>query len=230
MEENQNEEGGKKPNARPLIPASDMDFGTVANDAIMQWKVENWLTLQYTTQDEAQQKVDLYNTIIGNRTDDGGGRPQVTAALKKMNAEIDGAIKYVKGYLTEVHGEEGKAVVQSYYAAFGIVKKGNAFEIPADASNRKIALGLMVKGINDNSFQDKKYGLTYWTNIKNRYDELVKSSRDLDGGISDNVGKKNELREWLHGVLISVATVIEGNFPKTYQEQLRKWGFQKEKY
>jgi hypothetical protein len=99
-----------------------------------------------------------------------------------------------------------------------------------DASNRKIALGLMVKGMNDNNFQDKKYGLTYWTDIKNRYDALVKSSRDLDGGISDTVGKKNELREWLHGVLISIATVIEGNFPKTYQEQLRKWGFQKEKY
>ena len=230
MEENQNEGGGKKPNAKPLIPASDMDFGTVANDAITQWKVENWLTLQYTTQDEAQQKVDLYNTIIGNRKDDGGGRPQVTAALKTVNAEIDGSLKYVKGYLTEVHGEVGKAVVQSYYAAFGMVKKNEAFIIPADASNRKVALELMIKGIKDNNFQDKKYGLAYWTDIKSRHDALVKSSRDLDGGISDNVGKKNELREWLHGVLISLAIVIEGNFPKTYAEQLRKWGFQKEKY
>ena len=161
MEENQNEGGGKKPNAKPLIPAGDMDFGTVANDAVTQWKVDNWLTLQYTTQAEAQEKVDLYNAIIGNRKADGGDRPQYTAALKTINDTIDGSIKYIKGYLQEEHGEEGKAVVQSYYPAFGMVKKNDAFIIPADASSRKIALGLMVTAIKDYNFEDKKYGLTY---------------------------------------------------------------------
>ena len=230
MEENQNEGGGKKPNAKPLIPAGDMDFGTVANDAVTQWKVDNWLTLQYTTQAEAQEKVDLYNAIIGNRKADGGDRPQYTAALKTINDTIDGSIKYIKGYLQEEHGEEGKAVVQSYYPAFGMVKKNDAFIIPADASSRKIALGLMVTAIKDYNFEDKKYGLTYWTDIQTRYETLVQTTRTLDGTISYNVGEKNELKEWIHGVLISLSNVLEGNFPKPYHEHLRKWGFQKEKY
>ena len=72
MEENQNETGKVKPNSKSNIPAGDMDFGTVANDAVAMWKVENWLTLQYITQAEAQGKVDLFNTIIGNRKNDGG--------------------------------------------------------------------------------------------------------------------------------------------------------------
>jgi hypothetical protein len=230
MEENQNGEGKVKPKATPLIPAGDLDFGTVANDAITKWKAEPWLTLQYISQGDAQQKVDLFNEIIGNRKEDGSDRPQVTVALKTVNEEIDGSLKYVKGYLSEEHGEEGKAVVQSYYPAFGILKKGNTFEIPTDASNRAKALDLMLKGIKDNQFENKKYGLAFWTDIKTRYDALVKLSRDLDGGISDYVGEKNLLKEELHEILISLSIVLEGNFPKTYREQLRKWGFQKEKY
>ena len=230
MEENQNEGGGKKPTSRSNIPTGDMDFGTVANDAVSMWKTENWLTLKYITQAEAQGKVNLYNSIIDNRKDDGGDRPQYTVALKTVNGEIDGSIKYIKGYLQEEHGEEGKVVVQSYYPAFGIVKVGDAFEIPKDASSRKVALGLMLTAIKDNNFEDRKYGSVYWTDLKDRYDNLVQTSRTLDGTISDNVGDKNVLKEELHEVLISLINVITGNYPKTYHEQLRKWGFQKEKY
>ena len=230
MEENQNEGGGKKPNSRSNIPTGDMDFGTVANDAIAMWKTENWLTLKYITQAQAQEKVNMYNSIIDNRKDDGGDRPQYTVALKSINSEIDASIKYIKGYLQEEHGEEGKAVVQSYYPAFGIVKVRDAFEIPKDASRRKVALGLMLTAIKNNNFEDRKYGSVYWTDLKDRYDNLVQTSRTLDGTISDNVGDKNVLKEELHEVLISLINVITGNYPKTYHEQLRKWGFQKEKY
>jgi hypothetical protein len=98
-----------------------------------------------------------------------------------------------------------------------------------DASSRKIALGLMVTAIKTNNFQYKKYGFAYWTDIQTRYEALVQTTRTLDGTISDNVGEKNELKEWIRGVLISLSNVLEGNFPNTYHEQLRKWGFQKEK-
>ena len=45
-----------------------------------------------------------------------------------------------------------------------------------------------------------------------------------------NVGQKNELKEEINEFLVSLINVITGNFPKTYHEQLRRWGFQKEKY
>ncbi len=99
-----------------------------------------------------------------------------------------------------------------------------------NASSRKIALGLMITAIKANNFDDKKYGLAFWTDIQSRYDELVQTTRTLDGTISDNVGQKNELKEEINEVLVSLINVLTGNFPKTHQEQLRKWGFQKEKY
>lgn len=88
----------------------------------------------------------------------------------------------------------------------------------------------MFTAIRDNHFEDRKYELAFWTDIKTRYDALVLTSRALDGGISDKVGDKNVLKEELHEILKSITNVLEGNFPKTYHEQLRKWGFQKEKY
>ena len=88
----------------------------------------------------------------------------------------------------------------------------------------------MLTAIKNNNFEDRKYGSVYWTDLKDRYDNLVQTSRTLDGTISDNVGDKNVLKEELHEVLISLINVITGNYPKTYHEQLRKWGFQKEKY
>jgi hypothetical protein len=35
-----------------------------------------------------------------------------------------------------------------------------------DASSRKIALDLMLTGIKNNKFDDRKYGLAFWTDIK----------------------------------------------------------------
>lgn len=94
----------------------------------------------------------------------------------------------------------------------------------------KIALGLLITSIKDNNFDDKKYGLEYWTDIQSRYDALVQTTRTLDGTMFGNVGQKNELKEEINEFLVSLINVITGNFPKTYHEQLRRWGFQKEKY
>lgn len=230
MEEFIIDENEDKSTATRLLPYADMDFATVATDAITFWKEQNWLTLQYTTQAIAEQKLNLFVEIVSTRKEDGGTRPQVTQALKTINAKINRSIKHIKGYIAEEHSEEEKIVVQSYYPAFGIVKKGASFAIPKDASKRKSALKLMLKGITANAFEDKKYGLAFWTDIKVKYDELVENARALDGAISDNVGEKNELKEWLTGVLVSINYALKANFPNTHHEQLRKWGFQKEKY
>lgn len=230
MIEEQNNGGKGKSNTKPNIPKADTDFGTVADEAAKMWKINPWLTLQYIIQPLFKEKVDLYNELIGNKKNEGGDRPKYTVALQTINKEIDSSIKYIKGYLSEEHGEEGKEVVQSYYPSFGIVQKGESFEIPMDASNRKIALELMLKAIKANNFEDRKYGLAFWTDIKTRYDAIVKTSRALDGGISDKVGDKNKLKAEIKEILLSLIDVIKGNFPKTYHQQLRKWGFQKEKY
>jgi hypothetical protein len=230
MAENQNDGGKGKPNSKSNIPRSDTDFGTVAEDVVKSWKLNPFLTLEYTTLTIVEEKVELFNLLVGNRRKEGGNRPQYTFALKTINSEIDGSIKYIKSYLSEEHGEQGKDVVQSYYPSFGIVQKGDSFEIPKDASNRKIALDLMIQAITANHYEDKKYGLAYWTNLKTRYVAVVKASRGIDGGISDKVGNKNVLKKEIKEVLLSIIYILKGNFPKTYHEQLRKWSFQKEKY
>jgi hypothetical protein len=69
----------------------------------------------------------------------------------------------------------------------------------------------------------------YWTDIQSRFDELIQTTRTLDDTISDNVGQINELKEEINEVLVSRINVITGTFAKMYQEQLHRWGFQKEK-
>lgn len=88
----------------------------------------------------------------------------------------------------------------------------------------------MVGAIKDNGFQDEEYGLKYWETMLSDYDALVKQSTTIDGEISAKVGAKNVSKKDLTDGLRAIAGIIRYNHPKTYKQELRDWGFQKEKY
>ena len=62
------------------------------------------------------------------------------------------------------------------------------------------------------------------------YEALVNQSNAVDGEISVNVGDKNVLKKDLKKALSALVGVIKSNYPDTYKQELRDWGFQKEKY
>lgn len=217
----------KKTNKKSSIPLADSDFGKVATAVSTAWTANPWLTLLWLKPEDFDLAAKSYNAALSARQSSGGTRPQITRALKGVNKEMDSSIAFVKGYLAEKYGKDNAI---GYYPAFGIDYIDGKYIFPVDQSNREDALKLMLEGIEVNDFSSKMYGLSYWTTIKGKYDELVAQARALDGGISQKVGDKNELKNTIKKGMNAIIKVLEGNYPDTYKQELRFWGFQKDKY
>ena len=220
-------EGNGKPNSKRTVPVADIDFGTLATNVATKWNATPGISLVWTTASEFLTQATAYNTELSLRMQVGGGRPQITKALKVLDATMDDALLYVKGYIVDTYKKE---VAASYYHAFGIEHKKDKYLFPTDRNSRLASLELMLKGLADNGFNDKEFGKDFWTNIKIQYEGLVNQASTTDGVISTKVSTKNTFKTSLKKALNSLILVIKGNYPDTYKAELRTWGFQKEKY
>ena len=209
------------------VPAADIDFGVVVKSVSGKWTANPWLTLLWTTAPEFALNSLNYQTTLDTRLETGATRPQITQAIKVQDDKIDYGLAYVKGYLIEKYGKE---VAKSYYASFGIQHKYDAYIIPKDQNRRLAALTLMVAAIVVHGFALKEYGTSYWNAIKTEYDSLLGSAITTDGDVSADVGNKNILKKELKKGLNSIIYAIKSNYPDNYKQELRNWGFQKEKY
>ena len=116
------------------------------------------------------------------------------------------------------------------YATFGIQSKGGHYNLPDDIDGRAAALGTLLTAIRDNGLDDKEYGRAFWDDIKARFDELASQTTSLSSTISVKVGDKKELKKELLLALNSLIKAVQANYPHTWKEELRAWGFQKERY
>jgi hypothetical protein len=209
------------------VPVADLDFSNVVGKVSTKWNTAPWLTLQWLTVSEFETKTNTYQATLTTRIQTGNNRPQITKALKNINKEIDNKLANVKGYIADKYGKENAV---SYYASFGIEFSNKTYHFPIDQNSRSEALELMVNAIATNGFNDKTYGTAFWTNIKTQFDNLLQLASDTDGTVSNKVGDKNALKKELKKALNAIVLVIKGNYPDTYKQELRTWGFQKEKY
>ena len=209
------------------VPISDVDFGNVINTVSVKWAASPWLTLQWLTSANFATKATTYQTTLSARQQTGSTRSQTTQALKIMDKTIDEAVSYVKVYIVDKYKKES---AQSYYAAFGIVKANDRYTLPIDQNNRSAALTLMINAIAINDFGTKEYGTDFWTDMKAQYDVLLTIATTTDSQVASKVGDKNILKKELKKGLNSIIIAIKANYPDNYKEELRNWGFQKEKY
>lgn len=209
------------------VPVADLDFATVVGKVSTKWNASPWLTLQWTNVSEFETKTTTYQATLTTRIQTGNNRPQITKALQNINKEIDNKLANVKGYIADKYGKENAV---SYYVSFGIEFSNKTYRFPIDQNNRSEALALMVNSISANGFDDKTYGKDYWLDIQSQFNELLVSASNTDSTVSNKVGDKNTLKKELKRALNSIVLVIKGNYPDTYKQELRTWGFQKEKY
>lgn len=213
--------------SKGTVPVADVDFGNVATNVAAKWNATPGISLGWTTASEFATQAAAYNTQLSQRNQVGGGRPQITRALKKSVRIMDDALAYVKGYIIDKYKKDAAS---SYYPAFGIEHKNDKYVLPRDRNKRLASLELMLQGLLDNGFGAKEYGTAFWTDIKMQYASLVSQASFTDGIISSRVSSKNTLKASLKKTLNSLITVIKANYPDTYKAELRTWGFQKEKY
>lgn len=209
------------------LPAKDLELGAIATLASAKWTVSTWLTLLWLTPAEFATLVVNYKAALTIRNISGGTKKGVVQSMKLINKEIDDAMVYVKGYILEIFKKDR---AKSMYATFGIQSKDGHYNLPDDIDGRAAALGTLLTAIRDNGLDDKEYGRAFWDDIKARFDELASQTTSLSSTISVKVGDKKELKKELLLALNSLIKAIQANYPHTWKEELRAWGFQKERY
>lgn len=209
------------------LPAKELELGAIATLASAKWTVSTWLTLLWLTPVQFATLVVNYKAALTIRNISGGTKKGVVQSMKLINKEIDDAMVYVKGYILEIFKKDR---AKSMYATFGIQSKGGHYNLPDDIDGRAAALGTLLTAIRDNGLDDKEYGRAFWDDIKARFDELASQTTSLSSTISVKVGDKKELKKELLLALNSLIKAIQANYPHTWKEELRAWGFQKERY
>lgn len=227
METNANNFKNEKPSKTRNVPVADINFGNVITTVSEKWAASSWLALKWLTVAQFQADATSYNNTLSIRLSKGATRPQITQTLDALEKTMDTHLSYVKGYITEKYKKENSA---SYFAAFGIEHKGNRYLLPADKNKRVEALKLMISALTEHGFEEKEFGLAFWTSLQQQYSVLVKESTTTDGQVSVKVGDKNILKKNLNKGLNAIIHTIKANYPDTYKQELRDWGFQKEKY
>ena len=209
------------------LPAKELELGAIATLASAKWTVSTWLTLLWLTPAQFATLVVNYKAALTIRYISGGTKKGVVQSMKLINKEIDDAMVYVKGYILEIFKKDR---AKSMYATFGIQSKDGHYNLPDDIDGRAAALGTLLTAIRDNGLDDKEYGRAFWDDIKARFDELASQTTSLSSTISVKVGDKKELKKELLLALNSLIKAVQANYPHTWKEELRAWGFQKERY
>jgi hypothetical protein len=210
-----------------LLPRKDADLDTLATAVAAKWKTLPQLTLLWTTQAIFEGMASNYNTTLSARLKAGGNRPSKTVTLKSVNASIDNAVKIVRGYIVKKYETEAAAIPQ--YARFGITKP-NGYMMAKDNDDRKKALQLMKAAIVEDGFATEKYGTAFWDATIADFEAAVSASATVAKTISTEVDKKDVLRADIEAHLDAIIHLVKANYPKTWESELRAWGFLKGNY
>ena len=208
-------------------PASDLDIKDLAQTIASSWKLNPALTLVWTDATTFDNTALLFGNSLGQRMVTGGGRAVVTNDLKNLDATINKHVDYLKDYLKEKYGKENYA---SHFQQFGIVLKGTTYTFPADRNKRNEALKQTLLALQATHLQDRTYGLVFWQQLSEQYDAALNLSISTDGSVAGLVKTKNEHKQHIVKTLNALIHILKGNYPDTYPNVMRVWGFQKEKY
>lgn len=213
-------------NATSNIPVKENDLFDVSKVVSKNW-IADPISLKWNDPASLAAEVEKYKVSLKKRTETGTGRSPVTQQLENLDDKIDNSLSYVKGYIAD---EYDKKNAVSYYGQFGIEKEMDTYILPRDRNDRKSALGTLISGLVKNGFDIHKYGVAFWTPIKEEYETLYDKAESIDGEMAKKVSNKNQLKESITKTLRAIVHLLKANYPETFEAELRKWGFQKEKY
>jgi hypothetical protein len=209
------------------LPTSQYDLLDLAEAVSNKWLATPQITLLWMQPNEFKTLVEQYKNLLNERMSVGSGRSVQTQTLKELDEEIAKAVEIVKVMLQAKFGKEKS---KAYYSEFGIIKQNNSYKLPADRNLKLSALPLFVKGIQTHQFSVVGFENSFFTTLVATYQNALNSAKSTDSSVAVSVGNKNDLKSQIQEVIAALLLIIRGNYPKTYQNELRGWGFQKEKY
>lgn len=225
-----NHEGSESDDASTVkgdIPNANIELAHLAVKVAGVWKQESFFVLKWITQADFEKEAKAFLDHVQQRNSAGGTVSPFVDTLESIDDKIDIGEGFVKSYLRSKYGTPRD---KSFYAAFGIVKKGSQHTLPHDREERLEALRLTIEGTSSNGFDAFEYGKDFWTNILVDYEKALVQSGKNKGNVSDAVKTVNVERLRIRQVLQSILLLIKANYPfnNEYKQVRRTWGFQKE--
>jgi hypothetical protein len=218
--------GSKAKKTTGFVPVKEEALATVGKSAAAQW-LQSPLTLLWMNPTTFAELANTYAVQLSQRSNESTTRPQLTKRLKELDKLIDEGTEYVKRYIED---EVKKENALAYFPQFGIEKISKNYKLPGDRNRRSAALATMLKGISDRGYTDRNYGAGYWQPLLDEYSAKVQLASTVDGNVAGFVGAKNATKTQVKKTLNALISLIKANYPETYTSELRRWGFQKEKY
>ncbi len=223
--------GGASSTAKPKhvksLPAADIDFMDVSKGVAATWLVNPDITLLWKKSVDFDKEVQDYAASLGSRLSMGSVRPGQSQTLKQLDKRVNDAVTEVKVYIEKKYK---KANAQPQFARFGLVRENTTWCISKDRNNRKAAFELMIAAIATDGFGAEEYGTAFWTALQTDYSTALAAASNTTGDVSEKVATKNQQKLAIKKVLTNLLFVLRGNYPDTYKEMYRKWGWKKESY
>ena len=215
-----------KTKRKRITPEGETDLLTVATSVNDNWKLNPTITVAYITQPQFEVYVGQYKTWLTSTRQSGGAVSSLAATLGISDDSIDDAVKEVKVYIRKKFKKNDVA----NYGRYGIVKYGETYKFPVDHDERKLSIDLMIGAITADGFGAEEYGTAFWTGVKTSYASAYSATNTNSESRSKTKGSKDDAKAMVLKVLRSLRLIIEGNYPDTFEDVLRSWGWLKEKY
>jgi len=209
------------------VPSKDAALLGVSQSVSTKWAASAFIALVWRTQGDFASDVAAFKNGLESRNTEGGKRSQQTQELENLDNEIEDAVSYVKSYIGDKFGPPN---ARAHFAEFGIAHRSGNYEFPKERQQRKDALRMMADAVAANGFDTKQYGTAWWADIKTKYDAASTAASagasNVSGAVSEMVTLRTNLRRVLHSILL----LLEANYPDTFDQAKREWGFLKEGY
>ena len=216
----------KKPVKKNYNPQAMGDLVSVSQKVNEKWAATPAITLLWITQPDFEKLVNSLSAAVGQQASDASLSPSESQSLKQMDTQMNDAVKNVKRGIDYKFKDAGTA----QYARYGLVKQGGSYQLPRDRDDRLKNLPLMIAAVAADGFDKEDWGSDFWTNLLPAYTAAVKASGDSKGSVSVGSANINATMQQLNKVSTALRFVLRGNYPDTYQQVYRDWGWQRESY
>lgn len=177
--------------------------------------------------DYLQHHIDMRDAILTQITTN-DERKQVILGLKEANTDITKYAKFLKTYLEEEYDNDAK----TYYSGYGIVLTGKNYAIPKDNDHRMRSLDTLITELSKtgNPLKNKKYGLVFWTSLRDKHRTNWTNLKIYDGDRSMNSNTLQTAKKEALSYQGRLRNIIKIMHPTNYKSVYRDFGFQSEKY
>jgi len=216
----------KNKSRAPLINNSEAGLLDQSKSVLPSWKNDDKVILPYITVEEFEADIEQLDLALNSSTKAKAKRSPNSGLLTLLNAKIDEHISYVKHRLEL---EVGKKLVKQNYPSLGVEHIRQSYKIPFKTPQRRVALTMLGNTLKTYNWTDQYCTVEFWQGLIDEFNSLTVDSVDDVKVASSFTGDKTMLKNKVRKVLKSIATILTGQYPDTYESVLRSWGFLREK-